>query len=37
MKWYGCVGKAAQPRETKVQQSGAWSEEPESVAREGGS
>jgi len=29
--------KAAQPREAKAQQSGAWSGEPESTAREGGS
>ena len=31
------VEKAAQPREAKAQQSGAWSGEPEGVAREGGS
>jgi len=31
------VEKVAQPREAKVQQSSAWSEEPESAAREGGS
>ena len=31
------VEKAAQPREAKVQQSGAWSGEPEHVARERGS
>ena len=37
MKWCGCIGKAAQPREAKAQQSGAWSGEPESIAREGGS
>jgi len=28
--------KAVQPREAKVQQSSAWSGEPESAAREGG-
>jgi len=31
------VEEAAQPREAKAQQSGAWSEEPESAAREGDS
>jgi len=39
--WYGCrrkkEKKAAWPKETKVQQSGAWSGELESTAREGGS
>jgi len=29
--------RAARPREAKVQQSGTWSGEPESAAREGGS
>ena len=37
MKWCGCIEKAAWPREAKVQQSGAQSEELESAAREGGS
>ena len=31
------VEKAARPKEAKAQQSGAWSGEPESAAREGGS
>jgi len=31
------VERAVRPREAKVQQSGAWSGEPESTAREGGS
>jgi len=29
--------KVARPKEAKAQRSGAWSEEPESAAREGGS
>jgi len=37
MKWCGYIGKAAQPKEAKVQQSGAWSRELESAAKEGGS
>jgi len=41
LSWYGCKGKteekAARPREAKAQQSSAWSGEPESAAREGGS
>ena len=37
MKWCGCKGKVAQPREVKVQQSGARSGELESAAKEGGS
>ena len=41
LSWCGCrgktEGKAAQPRETKVQQSGAQSGEPESATREEGS
>jgi len=37
MKWYGCRGKAARPREAKAQQSSAWSGELESIAKEGGS
>jgi len=40
LSWCGCKGKtkreAVQPREAKVQQSGAWSGEPESTAKEGG-
>ena len=31
------VEKAARPKEAKAQQSGAWSGEPESAARDGGS
>jgi len=34
IKWCGCIGKAAQPREAKAQQSGAQSGEPESAAKE---
>ena len=37
MKWYGCIGKAAWPRETKAQQSSAWSGELESTVKEEGS
>jgi len=37
MKWYGCIGEAARPREAKVQQGGIWSGELESTTREGGS
>ena len=41
LSWCGCKGKteekAAWPREAKAQQSSAWSGEPESAAREGGS
>jgi len=37
MKWCGCIGKAAWPREAKAQQSGTWPGEPESTAREGSS
>jgi len=37
MKWCGCRGKVAQPKEAKVQQSGAWSGELESAAKEGNS
>jgi len=39
--WCGCRGKKEEkvvwPKEAKAQQSSTWSEEPESVAREGGS
>jgi len=41
LSWCGCKekteGRAAQPREAKAQQSGIWSEELESTAKEGGS
>jgi len=37
MKWCGCIGKVVWPRETKAQQSGTQSGEPESTAKEGGS
>jgi len=37
MKWCGCIGKAAQPREAKAQQSSTQSGELESAAKEGGS
>ena len=37
IKWCGCVGKTAWPREAKAQQSSAQSGEPESAAREGNS
>jgi len=37
MKWCRCKGKAMWPREAKAQQSGAWSGEPESTAKEEGS
>jgi len=37
MKWCGCIGKVVQPRGAKVQQSGTWSGEPESTAKEGSS
>jgi len=36
-KWCGCIGEVVQPREAKVQQSGTWSEEPESTVKERGS
>jgi len=41
LSWCGCKGKtegkAVRPREAKAQKSGTQSEEPESIAREGGS
>jgi len=37
MKWCRCIGKVAQPKEAKAQQSGTWPGKPESAAREGGS
>jgi len=41
LSWCGCKRKtgrkAAQPREAKAQQSGTWSGELESAAKEGGS
>jgi len=37
MKWYRCIGKAVWPRESKAQQSSAWSGEPGSAVKEEGS
>ena len=37
MKWCGCIGKVVQPREAKVQQSGAQLGELESTEKEGDS